>query len=108
MLVGWTDLRIEEMGSCDDDGQDYYTYDTLVGTSPKGNEKRRVPDFYGSTDACLDVLPADAIVRVGDTWAEIEIPTAGWPLEFTGSGTTRAEAVANALESWATWRQETR
>lgn len=73
-----------------------------------------VPDFYGSADACLAVLPADMHVTIQPRFVQRRITyfvtlmsllAVSNDLHY-GDGSTRAEALALAVESWTTSRRE--
>lgn len=103
--LGWTEVHMEETDYCDSRG-DYYTHDTLIGTTPLGIRQQCVPDFFSSTDACFAALPADMHVTIlcetedlywCRLWRDGMTQEDGWHMD----GDTRAEAFAEALLHWA-------
>ena len=72
-------------------------------------------DFYGSLDACAAVLPEGYASGKGYTFTVVphlaggyvaritsDVPPMGIDARWEGRGTTRAEALADALLTWAT------
>lgn len=99
--LGWTQLEWAE-----DDADDFgvRTVNNWHGVAPDG-KRRWLPDFTGSVDACLSVLPEDWEVYFEHArpWvSKWEVCLGHMTYDaHIGNGDTRAEALAAAVLTWA-------
>lgn len=101
--LGWHNL--EEHSWWIEDEYDDYRKHGFVGTRPDGSTEAILPDFFGSVDACLRVLPKRLSIHIDGTNADIydvdnENTEDAWG-HWRGRGATRAEALAEATLAWA-------
>lgn len=98
--LGWHGVEYQETWRDDPEGG-FHFFDVLRGVSPDGRYEW-LPDFYGSVDACLAVLPDEFDVNFetdntsGELWHYVWLEG-----QWRGNGATRAEALAAAVLAWA-------
>lgn len=104
--LGWTDIRSEREWVDERNALGAFIGRKPVtawwGVPPGERLTQRIPDFYGSVDATLAVMPTDTIIvfQPDPVTGKGTVALSGNPWngfeEYRGEGDTRAEALASA------------